>query len=101
MDKINNDAVSVAPHLHTILEDNDRVRVLQVTVNPGDKAEMHAHPDYVTVVLQGGLLEVTDKLGLTKTVELKTGSCSYTPATQHAVINNSDTTVEFINIELK
>ncbi len=37
------DAVVVAPESHEILLENDRVRVLRVTIDPGVKEPMHTH----------------------------------------------------------
>lgn len=44
------DAVTVAPHLHEVIFENDKKRVLKVTVKPGDKAEIHWHPEEVQTV---------------------------------------------------
>ena len=32
------DAVTVAPHLHQVIFENDKIRVLKVVVKPGEKA---------------------------------------------------------------
>jgi hypothetical protein len=37
------DAVAAAPGNHRVLLENDRVRVLEVTVNPGEREPLHAH----------------------------------------------------------
>lgn len=37
------DAVIAAPAHHTVLLENDRVRVLDATVEPGDTVPLHAH----------------------------------------------------------
>jgi mannose-6-phosphate isomerase-like protein (cupin superfamily) len=49
------DAVRAAPENHRVLLENDRVRVLDVTVPAGGKEPIHAHclPS-VLVVLEGG-----------------------------------------------
>ena len=38
------DPVKVAPDHYKVLLDNDRVRVLEVHVRPGEKTAMHSHP---------------------------------------------------------
>ena len=96
----NNDAVTVAPHLHTVVEENEKVRILRVNVKPGDSAQMHTHPDSVFVILQGGVLDMTNTDGVTKSVECKTGTSWFAPATEHSVVNNGDTEVKIILIEL-
>ena len=98
---MNNDAVSIAPHLHKIIFENEKVRALEVIVEPGDKAEMHTHPDNVITVLSGGSLIMTFSDGTSKQVDLKTGITFFGPATEHAVENKSDQTVKVIQLELK
>lgn len=35
------DAVTIAPHLHEVIYEDDKMRILKVTVKPGDTADMH------------------------------------------------------------
>src|SRR6185436_15426589 len=46
-------AVVNAKTIHVALE-NERIRVLEATLPPGTKEEVHSHPDYVIYVLAGG-----------------------------------------------
>lgn len=98
---MNNDAVSIAPHLHTIIFENEKVRALEVVVKPGDKAEMHTHPDNVLTVISGGTLTMTNPQGESREVVLETGKTFFSAATEHAVENKSDKTVKVVQIELK
>lgn len=98
---MNNDAVSVAPHLHTIVADNDKVRILEVEVKPGDHADIHAHPDNVIVVLQGGTLTMTSKDGTAKEVSLQTGAAFFSSSSEHIVDNHGTETVKVIQVEIK
>ena len=41
------DAVKVAPHVYKVALENDRVRVLETRMKPGDKTSMHSHPAVV------------------------------------------------------
>src|SRR5689334_20787927 len=34
--------------------ENSRVRVLEATLQPGDKEQLHSHPAYIIYVLSGG-----------------------------------------------
>ena len=43
------DAMSVAPDHYKVLEENDRVRVLEYRGGPGAKTAMHSHPAVVAV----------------------------------------------------
>jgi len=40
------DASKVAPHVYRVLFENERFRFLEVEMQPGDRTEMHSHPDY-------------------------------------------------------
>src|SRR5260370_34825866 len=46
-----NDAVTVAPDVYTVLFENERVRVLDVRMAPGQSSTRHSHPDGVWYVL--------------------------------------------------
>ncbi|HEX3095532.1 MAG TPA: cupin domain-containing protein [Patescibacteria group bacterium] len=95
-----NDAVTIAPKIHTVIFENSKVRALKVVVEPGDTAEMHSHPDNIIMVTQGGTLTMTDKNG-TKEVTLTTGDTFFSDRNEHSVENKSGNTVKVIQIELK
>ena len=95
------DAVSVAPHLHKIILENDKVRVLDVVVRPGEKAEMHTHPANVSVVLNGGKMQFTLADGTLKEVNLVSNAVSFSDPSQHIVENIGTETVRVIQVELK
>jgi len=41
------EAAQVAPHVYKVLFENDRVRLLEVRMKPGDESAQHSHPDYL------------------------------------------------------
>ncbi len=45
------DPLSVAPHMHELAFENDRVRVLKTTIRSGETPPLHSHPDRVIVYL--------------------------------------------------
>ncbi len=47
------DAVEAGPTVYTVVLENDEVRVLQATYQPGAKVPMHRHPDRVVYALTG------------------------------------------------
>ena len=49
------DPVTVSPTNYKKVLDNERVRVLDVTVKPGETIPFHSHPDYSLYVIEGGL----------------------------------------------
>ena len=46
------DAAKVAPHVYKVLFENERARLLEVIMQPGDSSEMHSHPDNLLRALQ-------------------------------------------------
>jgi len=40
------DPAEVAPNVYGVLFENDRVRLLEVRLRPGDGSARHSHPDY-------------------------------------------------------
>lgn len=96
-----NDAVNIAPHLHEVIFEDDKMRVLKVTVKPGDTAEMHWHPQNINYLLKPGLLRFTKEDGSVVDVELSEGQVTSSPESSHAVENIGDTTVETVQVELK
>ena len=51
--------MSVAPHLYKVVSENDKVRVLDSFMNPGEKTEMHSHPALVAVALTSAKVKFT------------------------------------------
>jgi len=95
------DAVSIAPHIHSIVFENDKIRVLKVVVKPGDKAGMHWHPENINYILKPGTLRFTKPDGSTADVELTEGQVTSSPESSHAVENIGNTDVQTIQVEMK
>lgn len=96
------DAVNIAPHLHSVTFEDDKIRVLKVSVKPGDKAEMHWHPRNINYVLSNGTLRFNRPDGTTVHVSLTEGQVTSSPTeSSHAVENIGDSIVETIQVELK
>ena len=81
--------------------ENDRVRVLEATLPPGVKEQVHSHPAYVIYVLEGGKYRNYAADGKTTEGEFKTGDVIYRDPLTHASENIGDTTMHFILVELK
>jgi quercetin dioxygenase-like cupin family protein len=95
------DPVKVSPDVYKVALDNDRVRVLDITLKPGQKSPMHDHPDYVIYALSDGKGKFTDKAGKTQEIELKKGQAVWENAMSHAVENVGPAEIHVLNIELK
>lgn len=97
----NEDAVTIAPHLHTVIHEDEKMRVLKVVVNPGDKADTHWHPHNMNYILKPGLLRFTKPDGTHVDVELNEGQVTSSGPASHAVENIGNTTVETVQVEIK
>ena len=96
------DAVTIAPHMHKVVFENDSIRMLDVVVKPGDKADMHWHPKNMVFVIKPGLLRFTKKSGEYNDVELKENQVtSYEGEVWHIVENIGDRELRCIQIEFK
>jgi quercetin dioxygenase-like cupin family protein len=95
------DVVQVAGDSHSVLIDNAQVRVLSVTIRPGQKAPMHSHPANVSYVISGARLRITTPDGKNVEKEPKTGTTTWSEATTHEVENIGTTELKQVQIELK
>ena len=98
---MNNDAVTIAPHLHKIIFENERMRLLEVTVKPGERAEMHSHPENIVYILTPGVMRFTNQNSESKDVAFSIGDTSYAATTTHAVENIGNTELKAIQLEFK
>ena len=96
------DPVKVNSTTIALKVENPRVRVLEATLNPGDKENPHSHPAYVIYVIAGGKFRNHAADGTVTDGEFKTGDVIYRDAiTQHWAENTGDTTIRLVLVELK
>ena len=81
--------------------ENDRVRVLEARLKPGDKEKLHHHPAYVIYVIEGGKTRNHMENGDTSEVEMKAGDTIYREPLTHWAENIGTTTIRLILVELK
>jgi quercetin dioxygenase-like cupin family protein len=94
------DAVEVAPNVYKVLFENDRVRLLEARVKPGDSSAMHSHPDYLVYTLDGGTVTFTSG-SESVDVELTTGQAMWREAEEHAAKNPGTGDLVALLFELK
>ena len=84
-----------------MIEDNDKVRILNFEGALGTKTEMHSHPNIVAIVLSDSAVRFTSPDGQSMELELKAGMAMYMDAAEHAteVIRSSASHV--VLVELK
>ncbi|NGX60309.1 MAG: hypothetical protein KR126chlam3_01480 [Chlamydiae bacterium] len=60
----NDDAVLKAPEWHHIVLENPYIRILEITVKPGEKVPFHTHQwDSITISIQGSKFQIDDTMG--------------------------------------
>jgi len=95
------DIVEIAPEQHAVIFENDRIRMLKVTVKPGNKVAIHRNPENVNYILRPGTLRLTSPDGGAQDVTLTEGQVIPAPVSAHAVENIGDAEVQTICVELK
>ena len=94
------DAAVVNAHTVKVVLDNAKVRVLEATLKPGDKENLHSHPAAVIYVVDGG--KVRNHIGDKVTeADLVTGQTLYRDPVAHWAENIGTTTIHLILVELK
>lgn len=81
--------------------DNPRVRVLDVTLKPGEKEKTHSHPAYVVYVIEGGKVRNHAADGTVAEAEFKPGDVVYRDPLTHWAENIGNTTLRLVLVELK
>ena len=94
------DPMKVASNVYKFINENDRVRVLEVIFKPGDTAKIHHHPEHVVYVLKGGLLKLTSE-GNTQELDLKQGSVLFLKEQNHEATNTGKSEIDLLVMELK
>jgi len=95
------DATKVAPHVYKVLFENERARVLEVSMQPGERSEMHSHPDYFVYFLSDGKGKFTTPSGETDEIEMAAGASMWREAEEHSTENVGDTAIRALFFEPK
>lgn len=96
------DAIKASPSNFKLLLENQNVRVLEYTLNPGDKDQWHTHPAKSSYVVSGGQLKVYLENGDTIMANETTGTASWMDAVgKHFVENIGKTPVKIVLTEIK
>jgi quercetin dioxygenase-like cupin family protein len=94
------DPVTSNPEHYKVVFENERVRVLEYTDQPGDITTPHRHPDSVMYTLSSfrrRLVWGDDQ----REVELEAGTTNWLPAQEHHGENIGETATHVIFVELK
>ena len=92
----------VSPDVYKVLLDNEDVKVLEVTFEPGQSDNMHDHYPVTFYLLQGGKAQVTLPDGTVNEGEFPTGFTGHnTEKVRHQVKNICETTIKILLVERK
>ena len=94
------DPVATNPQHYRVVFENERVRVLEYTDQPGDRTTVHEHPDSVMVTLSSFRRRLYQG-DAERDVEIPAGIATWLPAQEHAGHNIGDTVTHTIFVELK
>ncbi|MEO8555966.1 MAG: cytoplasmic protein [Actinomycetota bacterium] len=94
------DPVATNPDHYKVVFENDHVRVLEYTDQPGDRTTLHEHPDSVMVTLSSFRRRLYSG-DAQRDVEISAEKASWLPAQQHAGHNIGETPTHAIFVELK
>ena len=81
--------------------ENERVRVLAYHDKPGDKTNMHDHPDFVLYALSDFKRKLTFPDGKSINREFKAGDVIFMKGQTHIGENIGDTDTDVVIVELK
>ena len=96
------DAVEISPDLYTVRLDNERVRVLDYRLKPGQTERMHSHLAGVAYVVNGAKVRTILPGGESQVGELHSGDVHWRPNNVvHAVENIGTTEEHAIIVEIK
>src|SRR5687768_9352594 len=68
------DAVAVSPNHYKILLENEHVRVVEYTLQPGERDNWHTHPPKTSYVVNGGTFRIHFSDGSSVVSEAKKGT---------------------------
>ena len=95
------DPLKVGPGIYQLLFENERVRVMELRLKPGEKIGVHSHPDHLAYVLSGGTLSLKHADGKSHDMEAKAGQVIWIPAETHSAKNPGTTELKALIVELK
>lgn len=95
------DPITSNPKVYHLVFENSTVRVLRVSVAPGQKTVLHEHPDNAVVVLVDGKIRFTGADGKSQDVEMKAHEAMWSPAGKHFGENIGTGPIDAVIVELK
>jgi quercetin dioxygenase-like cupin family protein len=94
------DPVASNPEHYKVIFENERVRVLEYSDQPGDKTTPHQHPDSIMYTLSAFRRRLVSG-EVQREVELEAGAIGWLPAQNHQGENIGDSPTHVLFVELK
>jgi len=94
------DPVETNPDHYKVVLENEHVRVLEYTDQPGDRTTPHEHPNSVMYTLSSFRRRLYSGDAETD-LAFSAGATGWLPAQQHSALNIGDTPTHAIFVELK
>jgi len=92
----------VNPDMNKILVDTTLIRAELVTLEPGQKSDVHTHPAHFFYALTAGKLLVNYTDGTSETYDLMSGDYGFSnPEKPHTTTNVGKAEIKFLLVELK
>jgi beta-alanine degradation protein BauB len=96
------DPLVASPANFKMLPENERVRVLEYTLQPGEHDQWHTHPPKVSYVVSGGELRIHLDDGTSLVSDEKAGTAVWMKAVpRHYAENVGRTPVRIVLVEVK
>jgi quercetin dioxygenase-like cupin family protein len=86
---------------YSVLWENEHVRIVEHSMQPGDSEPMHTHPEKLAYIMESSKLLVTESNGTTNEVDLTKGEFQQLPTWTHSIKNIGDTPLHTLLVELK
>jgi hypothetical protein len=95
------DPVQVAANVYSVLFENERVRLLEARVGPGESSALHSHPDCLIYNLTAGKMKFSSASGQSDEVEMRVSEVMWLEAQDHSAENVGDVETVALIFELK
>ena len=96
------DVLKSAANAYKLLLENERVRVMDIRLKPGEKAPMHHHPDdHVVYVMNPAKFRLTFADGKSNEFDLNAGQAIWMEAGSHATENVGRSEGHNLVVEIK
>ncbi len=95
------DPTSVSPDVYKLLNENDKVRVVEMTLGAGQSDNKHSHRSETVYFITGGKVRIDVEGGDAIEAEIPDGHVMFSDPWTHTVHNVGDTELRAILVEEK